>query len=85
MKFFESCSQHDQVQLSSSVTQGFRKIDAEAYVRSHLSVFLLSYRTKHVALVLILQSYHIFIELKNIDCNLVELTWIWEISLFLAW
>ena len=35
---------------------------------------------------LILQShYHIFIELKNIDRNLVELTWIWEIILFLAW
>ena len=44
-------------------------------------MFLLSYRTKHVSLVLILQSYyHIFIELKNIDRNLVELTWIWEIT-----
>ena len=64
----------------------FSKIDAKAYVRSHLSVFLLSYRTKYVALVLILQSYyHIFIELKNIDRNSVKLTWIWEISLFLKW
>ena len=49
-----------------SFTQSFSKIDAKAYVRRHLYVFLWSYRTKHVqALVLILQSYsQTFIELK---------------------
>ena len=41
MKCYESCSQHDQVQLPSSVTyQGFSKIDAKAYVRRYLYVFL---------------------------------------------
>ena len=52
----------------------------------YINVFIkLSYCTKLVALVLlILQSYyHNFIELKNTDRNLVQLTWICKISLFL--
>ena len=48
MKFYEFCSEYDQVQIPSSVTQGFSKIDAKAYVRRHLYMFLQSYRTKHV-------------------------------------
>ena len=33
MKFYEPCSQLDQVQLPSSVIEGFSKIDAKAYLR----------------------------------------------------
>ena len=38
MKFYESCSQDDQVQLPSLVTSGFYKIEANAYVRRDLYV-----------------------------------------------
>ena len=52
-------------------------IQGKAYVRRDLYVFLYSYRAKHIqALVLILQSYsQIFIVLKDIDGNLVQLIW----------